>query len=86
MGWAALLFLEASNSIQILGDTQDNVYKAQSDLNVMFFPPEVKSKKAWARPDKPGQWGQRRDVNRKSMNSSRMSMSSSSSSERRGMH
>jgi hypothetical protein len=30
-------------------------------MNELFFPVVVKSKRQWARPDRPGSWGQRRD-------------------------
>jgi hypothetical protein len=30
-------------------------------MNELFFPVVVKSKRQWARPDRPGNWGQRRD-------------------------
>jgi hypothetical protein len=34
---------------------------SQNQLNNLFFPVIVKSKRQWARPDRPGNWGQRRD-------------------------
>jgi hypothetical protein len=55
-------FVESNNSIQIIGDCREDVVRAQTQLNVLFFPPEIKSKKSWARPDRPGSWGQRRDI------------------------
>lgn len=55
-------FVESKNSIQITGDSREDVVKAQTELNILFFPPEQKSKKSWARPDRPGSWGQRRDI------------------------
>ncbi|KAI8929694.1 hypothetical protein BC831DRAFT_547418 [Entophlyctis helioformis] len=56
-----IAFIREKNAIQITGETHDDVYKAQSQLNSIFFPVVVKSKKQWVRPDRPGNWGQRRD-------------------------
>ncbi|KAI8823487.1 uncharacterized protein EV422DRAFT_521191 [Fimicolochytrium jonesii] len=55
-------YIKEKNAIQISGETHDDVYKAQNQLNELFFPVIVKSKRQWARPDRPGVWGQRRDV------------------------
>ncbi|KAI9098731.1 hypothetical protein DFS34DRAFT_618747 [Phlyctochytrium arcticum] len=54
-------YIKDKNAIQISGETHDDVYKAQNQLNTLFFPVIVKSKRQWARPDRPGVWGQRRD-------------------------
>ncbi|KAI8903907.1 hypothetical protein PhCBS80983_g05692 [Powellomyces hirtus] len=54
-------YIKEKNAIQISGETHDDVYKAQNQLNALFFPVIVKSKRQWARPDRPGVWGQRRD-------------------------
>ncbi|KAI8848921.1 hypothetical protein BC829DRAFT_392934 [Chytridium lagenaria] len=54
-------YIKDKNAIQISGETHDDVYKAQNQLNSLFFPVIVKSKRQWARPDRPGSWGQRRD-------------------------
>ncbi|KAJ3034552.1 hypothetical protein HDV00_004965, partial [Rhizophlyctis rosea] len=54
-------YIKEKNAIQISGETHDDVYKAQNQLNTLFFPVIVKSKRQWARPDRPGVWGQRRD-------------------------
>ncbi|KAL2916248.1 hypothetical protein HK105_204339 [Polyrhizophydium stewartii] len=58
-----IAYIKEKNAIQITGESHDDVYKAQSQLNTLFFPVIVKSKKQWARPDRPGNWGQRRDSN-----------------------
>ncbi|RKO93753.1 hypothetical protein BDK51DRAFT_30173 [Blyttiomyces helicus] len=58
-----IAFIREKNAIQISGETHDDVYKAQNQLNLIFFPVIVKSKRQWARPDRPGVWGQRRDTN-----------------------
>ncbi|KAJ3299700.1 hypothetical protein HK104_007628 [Borealophlyctis nickersoniae] len=55
-------YIKEKNAIQISGETHDDVYKAQNQLNTLFFPVIVKSKRQWARPDRPGVWGQRRDA------------------------
>ncbi|KAI8898042.1 hypothetical protein BC833DRAFT_591303 [Globomyces pollinis-pini] len=55
-------YIHTKNAIQIAGDTQQDVFNAQNKLNNLFFPVALKSKKSWARPDRPGQWGQRRDA------------------------
>ncbi|KAJ3075744.1 hypothetical protein HK102_005544 [Quaeritorhiza haematococci] len=59
-----IAYIKEKNAIQISGETHDDVYKAQNQLNTLFFPVVVKSKRQWARPDRPGSWGQRRDGNR----------------------
>ncbi|KAJ3127109.1 hypothetical protein HK098_006806 [Nowakowskiella sp. JEL0407] len=56
-----IAYHKEKNAIQISGESQEDVYKAQTALNAIFFPVIVKSKRQWARPDRPGQWGQRRD-------------------------
>ncbi|KAH6596061.1 hypothetical protein BASA50_005358 [Batrachochytrium salamandrivorans] len=56
-----IAYIKDKNTIQVVGETHDDVYRAQSQLNLLFFPIPVKSKKQWARPDRPGTWGQRRD-------------------------
>ncbi|KAJ1551744.1 hypothetical protein HK096_002449 [Nowakowskiella sp. JEL0078] len=56
-----IAYHKEKNAIQITGETQEDVYKAQTALNALFFPVIIKSKRQWARPDRPGQWGQRRD-------------------------
>lgn len=66
-----IAYIKEKNAIQIIGETHDDVYKAQTSLNTLFFPVIVKSKRQWARPDRPGiiarsvnfsgSWGQRRD-------------------------
>ncbi|KAJ3085074.1 hypothetical protein HK102_000344 [Quaeritorhiza haematococci] len=58
-----IAYIKEKNAIQISGETHDDVYKAQNRLNTLFFPVIVKSKRQWARPDRPGSWGQRRDSN-----------------------
>ncbi|KAI8803680.1 hypothetical protein BJ742DRAFT_776931 [Cladochytrium replicatum] len=58
-----IAYIKEKNSIQITGESHDDVYKAQNQLNTLFFPVIVKSKRQWARPDRPGVWGQRRDLN-----------------------
>ncbi|KAI9363473.1 hypothetical protein DFJ73DRAFT_756516 [Zopfochytrium polystomum] len=55
-------YIKEKNAIQISGETHDEVYAAQNQLNNIFFPVIVKSKRQWARPDRPGGWGQRRDA------------------------
>ncbi|KAJ1568132.1 hypothetical protein HK405_003538 [Cladochytrium tenue] len=55
-------FIKEKNAIQIVGETHDEVYAAQNRLNGIFFPIVVKSRRQWARPDRPGAWGQRRDT------------------------
>ncbi|KAJ3333330.1 hypothetical protein HDU76_009302 [Blyttiomyces sp. JEL0837] len=55
-------YIKEKNAIQISGETHDEVYAAQNQLNNIFFPVIVKSKRQWARPDRPGNWGQRRDA------------------------
>lgn len=55
-----IAFIKEKNAIQIIGETHDDVYKAQNRLNSLFFPVAQKSKRAWTRPDKPGAWGQSR--------------------------
>jgi hypothetical protein len=37
------------------------MYDRQTQINQLFFPVTSKPKKQWARPDRPGPWGQRRD-------------------------
>ncbi|KAJ3123535.1 hypothetical protein HK098_001838 [Nowakowskiella sp. JEL0407] len=56
-----IAYHKEKNAIQISGESQQDVYAAQTKLNLLFFPVVVKSKRQWARPDRPGQWGQRRD-------------------------
>ncbi|KAI9203002.1 uncharacterized protein BJ171DRAFT_157850 [Polychytrium aggregatum] len=56
-----IAYIKEKNAIQISGETHDDVYQAQNKLNALFFPVIVKSKRQWARPDRPGVWGQRRD-------------------------
>ncbi|KAJ3403888.1 hypothetical protein CcCBS67573_g08032 [Chytriomyces confervae] len=56
-----IAYIKDKNAIQIIGETHDEVYAAQTKLNDIFFPVIVRSKKQWARPDRPGSWGQRRD-------------------------
>ncbi|KAJ3254499.1 hypothetical protein HK103_007135 [Boothiomyces macroporosus] len=51
-----ITFVHDKNAIQIMGDTQEDVFKAQSQLNLLFFPVNTKSKKSWARPDRPGKF------------------------------
>ncbi|KAJ3062605.1 hypothetical protein HDU98_001523 [Podochytrium sp. JEL0797] len=56
-----IAYIKEKNAIQIIGETHEEVYAAQTKLNDIFFPVIVRSKKQWARPDRPGNWGQRRD-------------------------
>ncbi|KAI9347333.1 hypothetical protein BDR26DRAFT_1004951 [Obelidium mucronatum] len=56
-----IAYIKDKNAIQIIGESHDEVYAAQTKLNDIFFPVIVRSKKQWARPDRPGNWGQRRD-------------------------
>ncbi|KAJ3204629.1 hypothetical protein HDU83_008122 [Entophlyctis luteolus] len=56
-----IAYIKEKNAIQIIGESHDEVYAAQTKLNDIFFPVIVRSKKQWARPDRPGSWGQRRD-------------------------
>ncbi|KAJ3217135.1 hypothetical protein HK099_005591 [Clydaea vesicula] len=56
-----IAYIKEKNAIQIAGESHEDVYKAQTQLNTLFFPVIVKSKRQWARPDRPGSWGQRRD-------------------------
>lgn len=55
MGVAVATVCVESWQLIILGDF------SQNQLNTLFFPVIVKSKRQWARPDRPGVWGQRRD-------------------------
>jgi hypothetical protein len=57
-----IAYIKEKNAIQIAGEGHEDVYKAQNQLNTLFFPVVVKSKRQWARPDRPGSWGQRRDT------------------------
>lgn len=56
-----IVFIKEKNAIQISGESHEEVYKAQTELNALFFPVIVKSKRQWVRPERPGVWGQRRD-------------------------
>ncbi|KAI8611019.1 hypothetical protein BC830DRAFT_1084367 [Chytriomyces sp. MP71] len=56
-----IAYIKEKNAITIIGETHEDVYAAQTKLNDVFFPVIVRSKKQWARPDRPGNWGQRRD-------------------------
>ncbi|KAJ3412003.1 hypothetical protein HDV05_001384 [Chytridiales sp. JEL 0842] len=62
-----LSYIKDKNAIKILGETNEDVYKAQTQLNSLLSPPPSKSKRQWARPDRPGGWGQRRDLSSPSM-------------------
>jgi hypothetical protein len=75
-------FIPALNKIEVLGDAHEEVLQAQKLLNELFEAPQLKAKKSWIRPDRPGNWGERRDK-RKSFHTSRNSISSSSSGEAR---
>ncbi|KAJ3102028.1 hypothetical protein HK100_004436, partial [Physocladia obscura] len=56
-----IAYIKEKNAIQIIGELHEEVYAAQTKLNDLFFPVIVRSKKQWTRPDRPGNWGQRRD-------------------------
>ncbi|RKP03151.1 hypothetical protein CXG81DRAFT_24258 [Caulochytrium protostelioides] len=51
-------------AIRIAGESNDAVFRAQTRLNGAIFCKTVETapKKRWARPDRPGGWGQRRDL------------------------
>ncbi len=40
-----ITYIKEKNAIQIQGETHEDVYKAQTSLNTLFFPIVVKSKK-----------------------------------------
>eukprot|EP00842_Homolaphlyctis_polyrhiza_P001500 jgi/Hompol1/2350/HPOL_005960-RA len=56
-----IAYVRDKNAIQIVGESHEDVYQAQNKLNLLFHPVVHKSKKQWVRPDRPGDWGERRD-------------------------
>ncbi|KAJ8323541.1 hypothetical protein QVD99_006912 [Batrachochytrium dendrobatidis] len=57
-----IAYIKDKNAIQVIGESHDDVYKAQSLLNTLFSLPPVQPKKQWVRPDRPGDWGQCREA------------------------
>ncbi|RKO88355.1 hypothetical protein BDK51DRAFT_31352 [Blyttiomyces helicus] len=49
------------HSLELVGENLTRVMEARRQLEKLFAPVIVKAKNPWQRPDRPGQWGQRRD-------------------------